>query len=125
MRKQYNLWPSEHGLDAWDVDRLIQLSGDLPIRDVSLDAITEIDTDYWFRYGPIIPTVRRVVEHIRLVADVDMSYPIILAANGRVMDGMHRVARAILEGNPTIKAVRFVTDPEPDYRNCSPENLPY
>ncbi len=125
MRKQYNLWLSEHGLDAWDVDRLIQLSGDLPIRDVPLDAITEVDTDYWFRYGPIIPTVRRVVEHMRLAADVDMSYPIILAANGRVMDGMHRVARAILDGNSTIKAVRFVTDPEPDYRNCSLENLPY
>lgn len=125
MRKQYNLWPSEHGLDAWDVDRLIQLSGDLPIRDVLLDAITEVDTDYWFRYGPIVPTVRRVVEHMQLAADVDMSYPIILAANGRVMDGMHRVARAILDGNATIKAVRFVADPEPDYRNCSLENLPY
>ena len=125
VRKQYNLWPGERGLDAWDVDRLIQLSRDLPIRDVLLDAITEIDTDYWFRYGPIAPTVRRVVEHMRLTMEVDMSYPIILAANGRVMDGMHRVARAILDGNATIKAVRFVIDPEPDYRNCSPEDLTY
>jgi hypothetical protein len=125
MRKQYNLWPGKRGLDAWDVDRLIQLSRDLPIRDVSLDSITEIDTDYWFRYGPIAPTVRRVVEHMRLTTEVDMSYPIILAANGRVMDGMHRVARSILDGNATIKAVRFVIDPEPDYRNCSPEDLTY
>jgi hypothetical protein len=125
MRKQYNLWPGNRGLDAWDVDRLIQLSRDLPIRDVSLDSITEIDTDYWFRYGPIAPTVRRVVEHMRLTTEVDMSYPIILAANGRVMDGMHRVARSILDGNATIKAVRFVIDPEPDYRNCSPEDLTY
>jgi hypothetical protein len=30
--------------------------------------------------------------------EVDLSYPIILGPDGRVMDGMHRVARAILEG---------------------------
>jgi hypothetical protein len=125
MRKQYNFWPSEQGIDAWDVDRLIELSRDLPVNDVPLDAITEIDSDYWFRYGPIVPTVRRVVEHMQLTTEVDMSYPIILAANGRVMDGMHRIARAILNEDQTIRAVRFDTDPEPDYRNCSPEDLPY
>jgi hypothetical protein len=125
MRKQYNFWPSEQGIDAWDVDRLIKLSRDLPVHDVPLDAITEIDSDYWFRFGPIVPTVRRVVEHMQLTTEVDMSYPIILAANGRVMDGMHRIARAVLNEDLTIRAVRFDTDPEPDYRNCSPEDLPY
>jgi len=125
VRKQFNVWPGELGLDAWDVDRLIRLSRDLPVNDVPLDEIAEVDSDYWFRYGPIVPTVRRVVEHMRLTTEADLSYPIILASSGRVMDGMHRVARAVLEGHPTIKAVRFVTDPEPDYRNCSLEDLPY
>jgi len=125
VRKQYNVWPSEQGLDAWDVARLIRLSRDLPIHDLPLDAISEVDSDYWFRYGPLVPTVRRVVEHMRLTTEVDLSYPIILAASGRVMDGMHRVARAILDGHSTIQAVRFVTDPEPDYRNCSLDDLPY
>jgi hypothetical protein len=41
------------------------------------------------------------------------------------MDGMHRIARALLEGRTTIPAVRFSTDPEPDYRNCRPADLPY
>jgi hypothetical protein len=125
MRKQYNFWPGERGLDAWDVHRLIQLSRDLPVRDVPLTAITEIDSDYWFSYGPIVPTVRRVIEHMQLTNEADLSFPIILAANGRVMDGMHRVARAILDGNSTISAVRFDPDPDPDYRNCLPDDLPY
>jgi hypothetical protein len=125
VRKQYNAWSGERGLDAWDVDRLIRLSRDLPVHDVPLDGIAEVDSDYWFGYGPIVPTVRRVVEHMRLITEVDLSYPIILAASGRVMDGMHRVARAILDGHSTIKAVRFVSDPEPDHRNCSLEDLPY
>ena len=125
VRKQYNFWPGEQGLDAWDVDRLIQLSEALPVRDVPIEVIAEIDSDYWFSYGPIVPTVRRVVEHMRLTNEADLSFPIILAASGRVMDGMHRVARAILDRNSTILAVRFESDPDPDYRNCSPEDLPY
>jgi hypothetical protein len=41
------------------------------------------------------------------------------------MDGMHRIARALLDGRSTIPAVRFETLPEPDYRNCRPDDLPY
>ena len=94
MRKQYHFWPGENGLDAWDVDRLILLSAGLPVTEVPLDSIGEIDTDYWFFDGSDLPTVRRIVEHCRLIEDVDLSYPIILGADGRVMDGMHRVERA-------------------------------
>jgi hypothetical protein len=42
-----------------------------------------------------------------------------------VMDGLHRVARAMLEGRTTIPAVQFVTHPAPDYLNCRPGDLPY
>jgi len=38
---------------------------------------------------------------------------------------MHRIAKALLEGRSTISAVRFATHPDPDYRNCRPEDLPY
>ena len=55
VRKQYNFWPGETGLDAWDVDRLVLLSKDLPVREIALDSIDEIDTNYWFDYGPSIP----------------------------------------------------------------------
>jgi hypothetical protein len=41
------------------------------------------------------------------------------------MDGMHRIAKALLEGRTTIRAVQFDTHLEPDYRNCRPEDLPY
>jgi hypothetical protein len=125
VRKQSNVWPGEQGLDARDVDRLIRLSRDLPVHDVPLDEVTELDTDDWFRDGPMVPTVRRVIEHMKRTAEVDLSYPIILASSGRVMDGMHRVARTVLDGHAVVKAVRFVTDPEPDHRHCALEDLPY
>jgi hypothetical protein len=121
VRKQYNFWPGPDGLDAWDVDRLIELSRDLPVRSVALSSIWELDTAYWA--APL--TVRDVADHMRLVNDVDPSYPIILAADGRVMDGMHRVVRALLDGRTTIDAVRFEVQPDPDHRGCSPDDLPY
>lgn len=125
MRKQYHFWPGEEGLDAWDVDRLIRLARGLPVREVPLDSIKDLDTDYWFAGSSEAPTVRKVVEHLRLVREVDPSHPIILGADGRLMDGMHRVARALLDGRSSIEAVRFEVEVEPDYRNCRPEQLPY
>jgi hypothetical protein len=124
VRKQYHFWPGEEGLDAWDVDRLVRMSAELPVEEIPLESIDEVDSVYWFT-GELAPTVRAVVDHARLIAEVDMSYPIILGFDGRVMDGMHRVARALKEGRSTIAAVRFDTHPEPDYRNCRPEELPY
>jgi hypothetical protein len=94
------------------------------VKDVAVESIAQLDTDYWFCFGPV-PTVRRIIEQVRLIQEVDCSDPIILGADGRVMDGMHRIARAILEGRSTVKAVQFKIEPEPDYRNCSPGDLPY
>ena len=123
MRKQYNFWPGPVGLDAWDVDRLIELSRDLPVRHIEVSSISELDAAHWSPTQAL--TVRQITEHFRLVREVDPSYPIILAADGRVMDGMHRVIRALLDGRTTIAAVQFEIQPEPDFRNCVPEELPY
>lgn len=125
MRKQYHLWPADRGFDAWDVDRLIELSRGLPVEPVPIDAIGEIDTVYWFDDRDELPTVRKVVEHARLIGEVDDSYPIILGHDGRVMDGMHRIARALLEGRTAVDAVRFRGPVEPDHRRCWPHELRY
>ncbi len=125
VRKQYHLWAPERGFDAWDVDRLIALSRELPIERVAVASIGEVDTAYWFDGSTELPTVRKVVEHCKLIGEVDVSFPIILGHDGRVMDGMHRIARALLEGREEIDAVRFTAPLEPDYRGCLPHQLPY
>jgi hypothetical protein len=48
MRKQYHLWPADTGFDAWDIDRLISLSRELPVHVVAVDSVREVDTVYWF-----------------------------------------------------------------------------
>ena len=125
MRKQYHLQRNGSAFDAWDVDRLIELARDLPIREVAVADIADADADYWFGFGLCQPTVRAVAEHAELIRDVEAMWPIILAADGRVMDGMHRVARALMDGRATIDATQFTVTPPPDHRAVRAEDLDY
>ncbi len=88
-----------------------------------IDDIREIDETYWATSGEI--TCRAVVEHAKLIQEADLSFPIILSADGRVMDGIHRVGKALLEGRETIEAVQYEVDPEPDYVDVDEADLPY
>ncbi len=124
MRKQYHFWPGENGVDAWDVDRLIRLTADLPVESVPVAEIGEIDSVYWFDDWHR-PTVRNVVQHWHLMQATETTYPIILGPDGRVMDGMHRIARALVEQREVIDAVRFAVLPPADYLSCRPHDLPY
>lgn len=125
MRKQYHLRHSDRGLLAWDVDRLVELTRDLPRQKVPLSEIKELDEAYWFGGETDKATCRAVAEHARLIAEASLKHPIILCADGRVMDGMHRVAKAYLEGQAFIEAVRFEVTPAPDFVGVDEDALPY
>ena len=126
MRKQYHFRPSENGFYAWDVDRLVELSKKITPQQVPLSAIKELDENYWFGGKGDNPTCRAIVEHFKLMTETDLTFPIILSPNGRVMDGMHRVCKALIEGNKTISVVQFKRDLEPDYQDIQhPDDLPY
>lgn len=75
---------------------------------------------YFFRESP-----QGLLAHVHLMDEANRQYPIILAANGAVMDGMHRVAQAARSGAHDIEAVQFDRDPPPDHVGKGPEDLPY
>jgi hypothetical protein len=124
MRGQYHFRRSERGLLAWDIHRLVELSRGLPREWVPLNHIRELDESFWANEGPNM-TCRQVVEHARLMEECDLAFPVILSSDGHVMDGMHRVCKALLLGLDRIQAVRFIDDPEPDHIDVHPDNLPY
>ena len=109
---------------AWDVRRLINLSQDLPLVQWPVAQISEVDEDWWYAHGAI-PTVRSIAEHMQLAEAADLRFPSLLCQEGRLMDGMHRVLKAISKGLEFLPARRFATTPEPDYRNANPDALPY
>ena len=125
MRKQYHLQNSRRGLLAWDVDRLIALTSGMTVIDVPLEEIGELDEPFWFSAEGDSPTCRKIAEHARLIHETSLDYPIILNAEGLVMDGMHRVCKAWLNGATSIRAFQFTISPEPDFVGIPADQLPY
>ncbi|HEX9275855.1 MAG TPA: hypothetical protein VGA51_05580 [Casimicrobiaceae bacterium] len=125
MRKQYHLRAGPDGLKAWDIDRLVALASALQPQRVALAEIRELDEPYWSTGYDRPLTCRDVAEHARLIHEADPDFPVILSSDGRVMDGMHRIAKALLEGRTHVTAVRFPNDPDPDYVGVHPDDLPY
>lgn len=125
MRKQYYFRPSAHGHYAWDVDRLVKLSSGFKRQKVRLSAIAELDEPFCLEGSNEVPTYRQIAEDVRLTEEADLRFPIIMSSNRRVMDGMHRVLKALNGGMETIDAVIFEQDPEPDYVDVYPSQLPY
>jgi hypothetical protein len=123
MRKQYYFRQSNRGVLAWDVDRLVQLSSNLPRNHIPLTKIRELD-EVWSGDDES-PTWRAMLEHLKLIDEADLSFPIILSSSGAVMDGMHRVAKAARQGRIEVEVVQFEEDPEPDHVGCGPGDLPY
>lgn len=125
MRRHYYFRPNGDAFDAWDVDRLAELSADLPVQEIGLDSIAEIDSVYWIGADGLSPTVRTLVKHMELVKGADLTFPVIIGADGLVMDGMHRVAKSLMLGKQTVRAVRFSEQPRPDHVSVRPEDLLY
>jgi len=91
------------------IKNLISLASELPVQEMPLEHLN------FCNLQPTIKSFREWVGHIKNVLDADLECPIILDDEGYVMDGRHRIAKAILEGKETIKFVRFKETPPPDY----------
>lgn len=94
------------GKNHWYVARLITLAKDLEVFEIPLRHL-----NVYYTYEKL--TLREMVMHFKAVNDADLKYPIILDEDGEVMDGRHRIMKAIIEKEETIKAVRFDKNPEP------------
>ncbi|MEQ8816692.1 MAG: hypothetical protein RLO51_13260 [Thalassobaculum sp.] len=90
-----------------------------------MSEIAEIDENWWYGDPGNLPTPRSIAAHMALVEQIDLAHPILLCADGRLMDGMHRIVKALLENRTHVPAVRFLITPEPDYTNASVDELPY
>lgn len=94
------------GRHSWSVPRLFELSRDFPVMEIPLDHLA-----LYYTYQHL--TLREMVMHMKAVNSADLSKPIILDEDGELMDGRHRLMKAMLLGEKTIKAVRFDENPIP------------
>ena len=94
----------------WSVASLIERAKDLEPFDLPLCAVYIAANIF----NPIT-SAKGLAEHVMRMNSVNMEHPVILDGEGFIMDGWHRVARALSEGRTTIKAVRFDETPPPNF----------
>ena len=125
MRRQYHFRKDGKDTLIWDVNKLSRLVQSQEVVEVPLGEIKELDEAFWYGAPGDIPTCRSIAGHAKLIEATDLEFPIMLCPEGRVMDGMHRVCKALNMGRSTIKAQRLAELPPPDFKNVPADELPY
>jgi hypothetical protein len=97
------------GCKHWDMGTILASVENLPVYDLQLSAI-DLNTEPWSGSN----NIDNFLYHTKRTQEADLSYPIIQAPWGYIIDGWHRVCKAILQGETTIKAVRLNVMPQPD-----------
>jgi len=97
------------GKKEWRVSALIKRAEELEVFELPIKYI-DLTISYNF------DSMRELCGHVKLIQEADLESPIILNEDGALMDGHHRVMKAILEGKDTVKAVKFEVDPPCEWR---------
>ena len=85
----------------YQVSELIEASKDLEVFEVKT-------ADIFLNYeSPCANNLVSFIEHCKRTDAADLKHAIILSPCNYILDGKHRVAKALIKGNKTVKAVRF------------------
>ena len=96
---------------GWYVSNLIEFSKNKDnIIDFELDTYSiALNETIWGKL-----TMYDIINHFRRTNESDLQYPIIMSEEGWILDGWHRIVKAILNDTRYIKAVRFKKNPDFD-----------
>lgn len=83
------------GTNQWFAQTLWKAAKDLPEEEVSVEKLLR-------------------QEEMQRYLDADLDYPIILAPDGHITDGWHRILKAWALGHKTIKIKKLMYMPLPD-----------
>jgi hypothetical protein len=96
----------------WRNRRVWQLAGNLPVEMVEIASfLPQMAQDAL--HNPDNTPEAEI--NVRIMA-ADLRFPIVISAKGWLFDGSHRIRKAHALGMTHIPAVRFLEDPEPDYK---------
>jgi hypothetical protein len=98
-----------NGDEHYDVSTLIQYAKEreFPVFNLALAGVDLEAMPYK------IEDISGLIGHVYRINKANLSYPILLSEHGYIMDGWHRICKAILNGNTHIKAIRFTSLPNP------------
>ena len=107
-----------NGGDGWNAATLIQHVKEKGLKPFDLPLIA-LDIGVM----PFsISNVWDVAYHMKRVMNTSLKNPIIMNDTGYIIDGWHRLVKALLLEKETIKAVRFDDNPPFDFQGGNTEN---
>lgn len=84
----------------------------LPVQKINIEEnLWQIEQPVWGDYSPADvlkhPEKKKYSENIQRIRDADLSFPIFMTSKYQIIDGYHRILKAIKNGDKTIKAFIF------------------
>jgi len=95
----------------WHVPELQAAAVNIPVKIARVDQFN-LEVDAWFGEA-CQPTIANVVHHMKYIRDADLCKPLLLSAEGHVLDGLHRLAKCMLDEIQIIKCQQFEINPKP------------
>lgn len=94
--------------NSYDAPTLVQFAKDknYPVFDMPIVGIDMSGLPF------AVNSFAQFVWQLSRVMKTDLAYPILLDDHGTICDGWHRVAKAVMEGQSTIKAIRLQEMPD-------------
>lgn len=96
-------------VNTWRVADLWEAAKGRPIITVDIKDLGVLNRWFW----EDTPTLQTFIKHMERVQLAKAQYPILLSPTGRVLDGIHRIAAAVLRGEGTIEAQLLAVMPKP------------
>lgn len=93
------------GNRRWEATDLVQYAKGLPVYKLPLKYLDLSIMPF------TVTNVISLANHIKRVNETDLAYPVIVGPSGNILDGWHRVVKALLAGQEFVKAVRLTTMP--------------
>jgi hypothetical protein len=98
----------------WKLSTLWKLADTMPVEHVPLESFDWTNENFQCDSFSNPPLWRDIGDHTKRILAADLNYPIVISAEGNIMDGMHRILKCYVFGLPSVKAVRFTETPPPD-----------
>ena len=113
MTTQFEGHTYSDGKAVWTVEELWLAADGLPVELMRVELFVEqLEGTCWTHTGTEA-SPNWVLEHTRRILDADMDFPIIIDKGGIVLDGIHRLCKAVLEGREFVSVQRLVQMPSP------------
>ena len=101
----------------WKVEDLWEVAEGLPIEYIPLQLLTDqLEGTYWTQGEEEDVTPQWVLGHTRRILKADLNYPILVNSENTIVDGIHRLCRAVLDGRDDIAVQRIEELPPPLFK---------